>query len=338
MRCGIAMGLEKMTSVTHKEDLIARLNKVLSAELAGVDSHLGAMLTSDTRLVREVGEYLKSGQGKRLRPILTILAARMMGYTGDDHVKMGAALEMLHTASLLHDDVIDCAPLRRGSATVNARWGDDVAILIADYLYAEAFNLAHDALSSDVVRLLCKVTAQMTEGELFQIEKRDVFLTREDYLRIVRSKTAYLFSACTTLGGLLARADEEEIRLLASYGMNFGIAFQVTDDTLDMAAAAVDTGKQHGADIRNGKQTLPLILTLAAANEADRNELATIWKSGRDPELIMGMIRKYHGIENALEEARTFATSAATQLETLPSGSARDFLQEISEYVISRTT
>ncbi|PKO19672.1 polyprenyl synthetase family protein [candidate division BRC1 bacterium HGW-BRC1-1] len=327
-----------MTSVTHKEDLIVRLNKFLAKDLLGVDQHLGAMLTSDTRLVREVGDYLKTGQGKRLRPILTILAARMMGYTGKDHVKMGAALELLHTATLLHDDVIDCAPLRRGVPTVNAKWGDDVAILIADYLYAEAFNLAHDALSSDVVRLLCKVTAQMAEGELFQIEKRDVFLTREDYLRIVRSKTAYLFSACTTLGGLLARADEEETRLLAGYGMNFGIAFQITDDTLDMAASAVDTGKQHGADIRNGKQTLPLILALSAASDADRAELTAVWKSGRDPELIMGMIRKYHGIENALEEARTFATSAAAQLETLPGGTTRDFLQEISEYVINRTT
>lgn len=329
--------MESLENAAHKADLIARLNAFLADDLARVDAHILAILESDTELVREVGDYIRAHQGKRLRPILAILSSRAFGYDGSDHAKVAAALELVHTATLLHDDVIDKAPLRRGHPTVNARWGDDVAILIADYLYSEAFHLAHDALPPQVIRLICKVTAKMCEGELFQIEKRSDLLTRDDYMRIVRGKTAYLFSACASLGSLLASATEAESAMLADFGLNFGIAFQITDDTLDLAAGDSDTGKQHWTDIRNGKQTLPLIHTFAVAEPHDRSELLACWNNGRDPERIMGMIRKYRGIEYALDEARDFAAAARGRLGFLPPSEARDLMAEISEYVVSRT-
>lgn len=305
--------------------------------MAGVDAHVAAILESDTELVREVGGYVCANPGKRLRPMLTILAARACGYDGPDSSKVAAAMELVHTATLLHDDVIDKAPLRRGRPTVNARWGDDVAILVADYLYANAFSLAMQSLPPKVLSLVCQVTARMCEGELFQIEKRDAMLTREDYLRIVRSKTAFLFSACAGLGGVLAGVPEEHSERLARFGLDFGIAFQISDDTLDMVAPDDELGKMHGTDIRNGKQTLPLIHTLAAATESDRADLLACWNNGRDPERILSHVRRYRGVERALDEARAFAGAAREHLEVLPESREKELLGALTGFVVERS-
>ncbi len=226
--CRIPTNVTKPTQQsrsTNYRNIIDEIAEYLAPDLAEVNDHLARILDSDTELVREVGHYVLSTRGKRLRPILAILAAKVFRYVGEDHTKVATALELVHSATLLHDDVIDKAPLRRGKPTVNARWGEDVAILIADYLFSHAFNLAlQTSMSPKVLSLICQVTARMCEGEMFQIEKRDALLTRDDYLRIVRGKTAYLFSACTALGSLLANAPEQQVMLLSSYGLNFGIA------------------------------------------------------------------------------------------------------------------
>lgn len=326
-----------MKILTDTTNLVEEISHFLQADLFAVDQYISTILQSDTALVREVGTYIRSTQGKRLRPMVTILAARACGYQGTDHPKVAAALELVHTATLLHDDVIDKAPLRRGRPTVNARWGDDVAILVADYLYANAFNLAMQSLPPQVLSLVCQVTARMCEGELFQIEKRDAMLTREDYLRIVRSKTAFLFSACTGLGATLAGLAEPLIEKVAQFGLQFGIAFQITDDTLDMIAPDEDLGKLHGTDIRNGKQTLPLIHALAAAEPADRAELMACWNNGRDAERILKHVHKYQGVEMALDEARNFAAKAREYIDWLPSSPERDLCIRLSEYVVART-
>jgi octaprenyl-diphosphate synthase len=318
-------------------NLIERLTSHLASDLARVDAYFQEIIDSDTELVREVGQYVRSTHGKRLRPMLAILSSRAFGYSGTDHTKVAAALELVHTATLLHDDVVDKAPLRRGMPTVNARWGDDVAILIGDYLYSSAFHLALEALPPQVIRIICKVTASMCEGELFQIEKRESLLTRDDYLRIVRSKTAFLFSACTALGSKLAGAGDAQSAMLATYGMNFGIAFQITDDTLDLVSSDDEIGKQHWADIRNGKQTLPLIHAFSVAEPEDRADLIACWNNGRETERIMGHIRKYRGIEYALDEARQFAEAAKSQLAVLPPSEALDLMRDISDYVVNRT-
>ena len=249
---------------------------------------------------------------------------------------MAAALELVHTATLLHDDVIDKASLRRNRPTVNVKWGDDVAILIADYLYTHAFDLAMQVLSPHVLRMVCAVTAKMCEGEMFQIEKRDALLTTDDYFRIVRNKTAYLFSACTALGGQIADASLEQVEMLGHYGLNFGMAFQITDDTLDLMAEDEALGKQHWTDIRNGKQTLPLIHTFQVAEPADREDLWQCWNNGRDCERIMRHIRKYRGIEFALDQARQFAANAREHIQPLEKSYPVKLFDQLSEYVISR--
>jgi octaprenyl-diphosphate synthase len=264
------------------------------------------------------------------------LAAKACGYEGGDHTKVAAALEMIHTATLLHDDVIDKAPLRRGMPTVNAKWGDDVAILIADYLYSHAFKLAMQVLSPAVLSMVCDVAAKMCEGEMFQIEKRNAWLTRDDYLRIVRNKTAFLFSACTGLASVLAKSREHETANFSQFGLNFGIAFQITDDTLDLVAQDADLGKQHGTDVRNGKQTLPIIHTFESASEADRQTFSSHWNNGRELGPIMSLVRKYGGVETALGEARRFAETAKEHLEFLKPSKAAEFCRQLSDYVVQR--
>jgi octaprenyl-diphosphate synthase len=327
-----------MSVSSNRQNVIQEVSEFLTDDLARVDEYIRSIIDSDTALVREVGEYVRSTRGKRLRPMLAMLTAHAFRYTGEDHIKVAAALELVHSATLLHDDVIDKAQLRRGKPTVNAQWGDDVAILIADYLFSHAFNLAlSTSMGPQVLNLVCQVTARMCEGEMFQIEKRNALLTREDYLRIVRGKTAYLFSACTALGSMLARAPEQETMLLAAYGLNFGIAFQITDDLLDLVAPDEQTGKPRWADIRNGKQTLPLIYTFEKASDEDKQLLVKLWNNGRDPGQIMPLIEKYGGVDYALDEARKYAVAAQEQIADLPRTRPLELLRQIAEYVVNRS-
>ena len=249
--------------------------------------------------------------------------------------KVAAALELVHTATLLHDDVIDKAPLRRGRPTVNAKWGDDVAILIADYLYSNAFGLAMQSLPPQVLSLVCQVTARMCEGELFQIEKRDTRLTREDYLRIVRGKTAFLFSACAGLGAVLAGAGDDRTEAMTRFGLGFGVAFQISDDSLDMVAPDEDLGKLHGTDIRNGKQTLPLILAYGAAPPADRAALWSAWEAA-DADRVFALVATHRGVDRALGEARDIVAEAKAKLAGLPEGPDARYLARLADYVVNR--
>lgn len=326
-----------MSPLTKSGGLIDEIGDFLADDLAAVERQLDSVLDSETELVREVGQYVRSAQGKRLRPMLVLLTSRACGYSGEEPPKVAAALELIHTATLLHDDVIDKAPLRRGRPTVNKRWGDDVAILIADYLFSHAFSLAMQALNPVVLSTITQVTARMCEGEMFQIQKRNSLISREDYLHIVRSKTAFLFSACTGLGSVLAQTSEEQTLELTKFGLNFGVAFQITDDALDFAAQDEQLGKELWADIRNGKQTLPLIHAFEVASEDDRRNLWECWSNGRDRTRILAQVTKYRGVEAALLEARTFAQKAKAHLATLSPGRATEYCSQLSDYVVSRT-
>lgn len=325
------------SGVAADRGLVDELSTHLAPELAAVDAHIGSILESDTDLVREVGAYVRGTSGKRLRPIITLLSARACGHPAGhpDAPKVAAALELVHTATLLHDDVIDKAPLRRGRPTVNAKWGDDVAILIADYLYSNAFGLAMQSLPPQVLSLVCQVTARMCEGELFQIEKRDTRLTREDYLRIVRGKTAFLFSACAGLGAVLAGAGDDRTEAMTRFGLGFGVAFQISDDSLDMVAPDEDLGKLHGTDIRNGKQTLPLILAYGAAPPADRAALWSAWEAA-DADRVFALVATHRGVDRALGEARDIVAEAKAKLAGLPEGPDARYLARLADYVVNR--
>ena len=324
-------------TATNSTPILDEIAQYLRPELAAVEQEIQAVIQSDTRLVREVGDYVLSGRGKRLRPIMMLLVTKACGYTGDSQINVAAALEIIHTATLLHDDVIDKAATRRGQPSVNARWGEDVAILIADFLYANAFRLAMQSLSPVVISTICQVTAQMCEGEMYQIEKRQQFLTTDDYLRIIRHKTAFLFSACTGLGAVLAGLPEADILKATRYGMDFGIAFQITDDTLDLVGHDEELGKDSGTDIRNGKQTLPLIHAYEVASAEERSRLERAWYSQEDIRPMLEIIHKHNGIEHSLSVARDYTEKAKANLEALPAGRARDFCTALADYVIDRT-
>lgn len=315
-----------------------KIAESLSSELAGVDAILCETLDSESSLIREVGDYVSFTRGKKLRPMLNLLMAKSMGPRRRAPIEVAAALELIHVATLLHDDVIDRATVRRGKPSVNARWGDAVAILMADYLYARAFDLALSSLRPEVMRVFTRVTQKMCEGEMFQIESRERALSMKEYLHVIQRKTGSLFSACTSLGMLLAGGSDEDISNAGAFGFDFGIAFQITDDALDFAAHDQQWGKNIGMDVSSGQQTLPLILALGEASEQDRRSIETWMQNGRDFHEIFETIQRYNGVERALEHAHRYAEQASSTLELLKPADLETFesLAALPEYVIGR--
>src|SRR5687767_6535692 len=219
-----------------------------------------------------MGRYIQKSGGKRVRPAVLLMAARLSGYTGDRAVLYASVVEFIHTATLVHDDIIDGADLRRGRMAVHSRWGNDITVLLGDYLYIKSMAMALTYDSLEIIRQLCDVTLRMIEGELYQLTKAgDVDISEEEHFEIIRRKTAYLFGGCAQIGGMLGGVTPERETALREYGFNLGLAFQIVDDMLDYTADAVALGKPVGGDLREGKVTLPIILLLRAAGaEADR--------------------------------------------------------------------
>lgn len=315
------------------------LKDYLRHDLARVQQHIEQIYTPEGELMRQVADYVKAPGGKLLRPSLVALFARGFGYDArsDGHARLGASVELFHVATLLHDDVIDGAQTRRGRPSVNARFGADCAILFADYLYASCFDLALSVLDPEVMRILTRTTARMTEGEMFQIERRGAWLTEADYFRIVRAKTAYLFGACAGLGALIGGASSEKVLRATDFGVAFGLAFQITDDALDYDPDLERWGKPVGNDVREGKQTLPLILTLAAASADDRAALEGELNNGRDFATVYGFVKKYAGLESSLEKAAEHTKEALEILDALPlEADAVACLRQMTEGVLVR--
>lgn len=310
----------------------------LNQELEHVQQHLDEAFSPEGQLMGEVATYVRSLRGKMLRPAFVCLSARAFGYDSPEvqHARLGASLELFHVATLLHDDVIDHAALRRGRATVNARWGDDVAILFADYLYATSFDFALAVLRPEIVQVLTRTTRQMTEGEMYQIEKRGHWLKVDDYLSIIRSKTAYLFSACAGLGAMTADAPPDAVRKMFDFGLQFGMAFQITDDALDYEAQGDAWGKRVGADLQEGKQTLPLLYTLEQASPEDREKLVHTLNNGRDFDTVHGLVKRYNGIDYSLERAAEYSRNAIEILDQFGDNEALAILKRLCDGVLVR--
>lgn len=322
---------------SYRSRIVEFLSDSLGQELQRVQAQIHAVFDTDNRLIREVGAYITQSGGKRIRPALTILAAQSCGRPVDDAViALATSIELFHVATLLHDDVIDEAATRRGRPSVNAKWSDSVAILMADYLYAQAFDKALLPLKPEIGRVLCQVTSKMCEGELYQIEKEGHVLRREDYYKIIENKTAYLFSASVGLGGMIAEAATHDVQHLAQFGLNFGMAFQITDDTLDYTAQDEKWGKGVGTDIANGKQTLPLIYTLEVAEPGDRTELLRLLNNGREFSDVLRHIQKYRGLDHARQVASDFSSKAIACLERLSPSAPAAIMRQLCEYVTGR--
>src|SRR3984893_2986963 len=248
-------------STVEKSSLdLSQIFDPIRADLEKVDREFGRHVQSQIDLIPKIGQYIQTSGGKRMRPALLLMAARLCGYEGDRAIVYAAVVEFIHTATLVHDDIIDGSELRRGRLAVHSRWGNDITVLLGDYLYIKSMALALTLDALEIIRLLCDVTLRMIEGELYQLTKNgDADITEDEHFDIIRRKTAYLFGGCGQIGGMLGKVGDAKEQALREYGFNLGVAFQLVDDLLDFTGDAAALGKPVGGDLREGKMTLPLI-------------------------------------------------------------------------------
>jgi octaprenyl-diphosphate synthase len=313
----------------------------IRTELEAVEQEFLRHVESRVELIPQIGRYIQMSGGKRVRPAVLLMAARLAGYQGDRAVTYASVVEFIHTATLVHDDIIDEAEMRRGRLSVHSRWGNDITVLLGDYLYIKSMALAltHDTL--DLVRLLCEVTLKMIEGELYQLTKAgDVDISEEEHFDIIRRKTAYLFGGCAQIGGVLGGVSKEKELALREYGFNLGMAFQLVDDLLDFMADQDVLGKPIGGDLREGKVTLPIIYLLQrAGNHADaliRRIVAGRALSAEDWREIRHLLLEHRAIDAAHAKATEFAMQAKHALAPFTPSPERDALLALPDFVLSR--
>ncbi len=320
-----------------------RLATLLAEDLKAVNVLIRERMASEhAPRIPEVTAHLVEAGGKRLRPMLTLAVARMFGYAGPYHVYLAATVEFIHTATLLHDDVVDESKKRRGRPTANLLWDNKSSVLVGDYLFARSFQLMTDTGSLRVLRILSDAAATIAEGEVLQLTAaQDLKTTEEIYLQVVRGKTAALFSAATEVGGVIAERSDAEVQALFDYGDALGIAFQIVDDLLDYWGSDA-TGKNIGDDFRERKLTLPLIKAYAAADEAESAFWKRVIEKGDqrpgDLEHALELLTKHGALEATRQEALRWAAKAKTAMEALPESDMRNLLIEINDFVVSRVT
>jgi len=321
---------------------LAQLFEPIRADLDRVDLEFGRHIQSQVDLIPKIGQYIQTSGGKRVRPAVLLMASRLSGYQGDRAILYAAVVEFIHTATLVHDDIIDDAELRRGRLAVHSRWGNDITVLLGDYLYIKSMALAltHDAL--EVIRLLCDVTLRMIEGELYQLTKNgDADISEEEHFDIIRRKTAYLFGGCAQIGGMLGKVTSEREEALREYGFNLGIAFQLVDDLLDFTGDTEAVGKPIGSDLREGKVTLPLIHLLrqsgnGVATRIVRDIIAARSVTTEQWDELLRCLKDHASIDYAYRRAVEFADRAKKPLYGFPPTSERDALLALPDYVLSR--
>ena len=319
-----------------------RLSALLSDDMAAVNALIRERMASEhAPRIPEVTAHLVEAGGKRLRPLLTLAAARMMGYAGGDHVKLAATVEFIHTATLLHDDVVDESQRRRGRPTANLLWDNKSSVLVGDYLFSRSFQLMVETGNLRVLDILANASATIAEGEVLQLTAAQDLRTDEAiYLQVIRGKTAALFAAATEVGGVIAGADEAEVTALRDYGDALGIAFQIVDDILDYGGSDAVIGKNTGDDFRERKLTLPVIKAVAGADAEERAFWTRVIEKGdqRDGDLERAMLilRRHDAIGASRTAALDWAARAKAALDNLPEHSLRDILSELADFVVRR--
>jgi octaprenyl-diphosphate synthase len=321
--------------------ILQKILRFAEEDLARVELEIRQQLSSEVDRIGEIGRYLLLSGGKRIRPILLLLTAKLAGYSGERIFPLSAMIEFMHTATLLHDDVIDHSHLRRGHPTVNSRWGSALSILVGDFLYAKAMALVVDDGDPQILKEITRVTMTMTEGQVMEtLRVGDTSLTGAEYRQIIRQKTAALFGACCYIGGVLGGLPAERSEGLRRFGITFGSAFQLVDDALDFTGKEQRLGKPVGSDLREGKVTLPVIITLQHASP-DESAIIDRFVRGddRSPEAfkdIVALIQRYNGIEYALREAERFVEQAELELQGYADGPAYDLLMELADFIVKR--
>ncbi len=319
----------------------ADVQALAAADMRAVDMQIRTRLASDVVLINQIGEHIIGGGGKRLRPMLHLLAARASGYTGTDHVPLAALIEFIHTSTLLHDDVVDESDLRRGRKTANALWGNAASVLVGDFLYSRSFQMMVELDDLQIMRILADTTNRIAEGEVLQLLNIGNADTSEKaYLDVIERKTAVLFAAAARLGAVLAGLPAEQEEALAQYGLDLGYAFQIADDVLDYVSDADTLGKNIGDDLAEGKPTLPVIHAMANSSPEQAASLRRAIESGGLDSLdnIIAAIRDSGAIEHSRSRAEHYARSAKSALSVLPASSARDALALLADYSVNRSS
>jgi octaprenyl-diphosphate synthase len=329
-----SLSLERQSSL---DALIA----LVAGDMNGVNSVILDRMQSKVALIPELAGHLIAGGGKRMRPMLTLACANLLGYPGTRHHKLAAAVEFIHTATLLHDDVVDGSGMRRGKRTANLIWGNPASVLVGDFLFSRAFELMVEDGSLKVLRILSHASAVIAEGEVEQLTaQRQIATDEEHYLTIISSKTAALFAAACRVAPVIAEAGEDDELALEGYGRNLGIAFQLTDDVIDYASDVETMGKGVGDDFRDGKMTLPVILAFARGGEQDR----AFWRSAmsgtrvsdEDLALAIGLLRSTGALSDTVERARQYSRRAIDGLARFPASKAKAALVEAAEFAVAR--
>ncbi|MCB1424369.1 MAG: polyprenyl synthetase family protein [Zhengella sp.] len=317
------------------------LMDLTAAGMARVNELILSKAGSDVELIPEISRHLVAAGGKRLRPMLTLAAAESFGYEGEGHVKLATAVEFMHTATLLHDDVVDESDLRRGSETARVIWGNQASVLVGDFLLGQAFRMMVDVGSLAALDVLSTAASVIAEGEVWQLSAaKDLETTEDDYLGVINAKTAALFSAAAEVGPIIAGKGKAERAALRSYGTNLGLAFQLVDDALDYGGSAADLGKNVGDDFREGKVTLPVILAYRRGTMDER----AFWKRAieggesddKNLEIALGCLQRHSAIADTIQRARHYGEIARDALAPLPAGMHKDAMVEVIDFCISR--
>jgi octaprenyl-diphosphate synthase len=322
-------------------DLKQKILAAVEDDLNDIEKALADNLNPYLDLVAEVAGHLLFSGGKRLRPLLMVLSARLCGYTGNYEKTFSTALEYLHTATLLHDDLVDEATLRRGKEVAHSNWGNSITVLVGDYLLARALSISAGTGRLRVIQILAELTENMSQGEVHQLmRKGDVNLKEKEYLEVIQRKTAMLFEAACRVSAIIADAPDESEKALADYGYNLGIAFQMADDLFDYTLTTSDFGKEVGADLREGKLTLPVISALGKATADDRDLMINIIQdpnfSPEDFRTLVELLDKHGGIAYTRKAAASYIETAKQALSIFEPTQAKDIMMDIADYALAR--
>ncbi len=318
-----------------------QLNPAIEPQFDAVTDYILNHLGSNVPLVEKIGHYIVSGGGKRLRPLLVLLSANACGYQGQQHIPLAAVIEFIHTATLLHDDVVDNSDLRRGNATANAKWGNAPSVLVGDFLHSRSFQLMVEIGRLEIMQVISNATTIIAEGEVMQLlNQRNPDTTEESYMQVILGKTAMLFEAATEVGAILADAPAAEREALRLYGRHLGIAFQIVDDLMDYLSDSETMGKNVGDDLAEGKATLPLIQAMHAGNDEERKLIRHAIREGglEDLQPVMDIVQRTGAIDYTRGKAKDELDKAVQALEALPASSFRDTLTTLAEMALDRTS
>jgi octaprenyl-diphosphate synthase len=327
---------------SHSSPSIAQLIKLVAPDMERVNTTILSRTGSEVTMIPEIAQHLIESGGKRLRPMLTLAMAQLAGYGGDGHVKLAAAVEFMHTATLLHDDVVDESEMRRGRLAARMLWGNEASVLVGDFLLGQAFKMMVEVGSLRSLEILSAAAAIIAEGEVMQLAAaKNTATTEDEYLCVIRGKTAELFAAACEVGPALGARPKAEQSACRSFGMNLGIAFQLVDDALDYGGKAAKLGKNVGDDFREGKITLPVVLSFRRGSEAER----TFWRraledgdaSETDLEHAIGLMAKHRALEDTIQRARHYGAIAKDALALFPASPMKEALEETVEFCIARS-